>query len=87
MHGNVWEWVQDRYGSDYYAVSPTDDPQGPATGAARVLRGGGWGSFWLYARSAFRSNADLPQNRNPDNGFRLVKEAPAPQASATNPAM
>ncbi|MCG6957864.1 MAG: SUMF1/EgtB/PvdO family nonheme iron enzyme [Gemmatimonadetes bacterium] len=78
MHGNVWEWVQDRYGEDYYSVSPTNDPQGPDTGAARLLRGGGWGSWWMFASCAHRSNADLPQNRNPDNGFRLVRNASAP---------
>lgn len=32
MHGNAWEWVADWYGEDYYAHSPRDDPQGPASG-------------------------------------------------------
>ena len=76
MHGNVWEWVQDRYASDYYSVSPTDDPQGPTTGTYRVLRGGGWGSHVLASRSAGRENYDFPSSRNPDNGFRLVRDPP-----------
>ena len=38
MHGNVLEWCQDWYGG--YAVGPFTDPQGPAIGAYRVLRGG-----------------------------------------------
>ncbi|MEO5339006.1 MAG: formylglycine-generating enzyme family protein [Magnetococcus sp. MYC-9] len=42
MSGNVWEWVADRYDRAYYVRSPQDNPQGPAEGAGRVLRGGGW---------------------------------------------
>jgi formylglycine-generating enzyme required for sulfatase activity len=41
MHGNVWEWVQDWHGRNYPAGAATD-PQGPASGSYRVLRGGGW---------------------------------------------
>ncbi|MGA2258348.1 MAG: formylglycine-generating enzyme family protein [Thermoguttaceae bacterium] len=40
MHGNVWEWCQDRYG-DYGAEAVTN-PRGPTEGSDRVIRGGGW---------------------------------------------
>ena len=56
MAGNVWEWVNDIYGEDYYAVSPDTDPSGPDTGFMRVLRGGAWrGSDAADLRTSHRS--------------------------------
>ena len=40
MLGNVWEWVNDWYDQNYYQNSPSQDPDGPASGELRVLRGG-----------------------------------------------
>jgi formylglycine-generating enzyme required for sulfatase activity len=54
MHGNVWQWCQDRYSETYYAKSPVEDPQGPADGNHRVIRGGCWGAIASSCRSATR---------------------------------
>jgi formylglycine-generating enzyme required for sulfatase activity len=40
--GNSSEWVSDWYDAHYYQNSPAVNPQGPATGTQRVLRGWNW---------------------------------------------
>jgi formylglycine-generating enzyme required for sulfatase activity len=52
MYGNVWERVQDWYGS--YAADAAVDPKGPTTGSNRVVRGGSWLSDASNSRSASR---------------------------------
>ena len=74
MHGNVWEWCSDWHADDYYANSPTDDPQGPQTGSVRVRRGGSWHTWPFYCRASFR-NWNTPQTRYVLVGFRVVREA------------
>lgn len=74
IHGNVWEWVQDWYGADYYASSSSTDPPGPASGTSRVLRGGSFAnSDRLFTRSAFRSEHKTPLTRNVSAGLRLLR--------------
>ena len=69
MHGNVWEWCQDRYGA--YPSGSVTDPQGPLSGDHRVLRGGGWDDGARFCRSADRGSV-LPGYRDDLGGFRLV---------------
>ena len=71
MHGNVWEWVQDWYGSDYYSNSPSTDPKGPSSGSNRVSRGGSWLYSAGKCRSANRDNYS-PGIRSVNIGFRLL---------------
>jgi Tol biopolymer transport system component/formylglycine-generating enzyme required for sulfatase activity len=53
MHGNVWEWVQDWFGT--YAGGAVTDPSGPETGSNRVDRGGGFAYLADGTPSALRS--------------------------------
>lgn len=73
MHGNVWEWVSDWYGADYYRQSPVTDPQGPPGGEVRVRRGGSWHTWSFYARMSFR-NWNSPDTRYTLVGIRLVRD-------------
>jgi len=69
MHGNVWEWVQDRKGN--YPTGSMTDPEGPSSGAFRICRGGSWNQNAWVCRSSFRFYS-FPSLRKDHRGFRLV---------------
>ncbi len=77
--GNVWQWTADWYAADTYARQAPEvtDPEGPATGWARVGRGGSWwcsattcSGYGLWARGKARPNAPYP-----NIGFRCAMDA------------
>jgi len=72
MSGNVWEWVNDWYGDNYYSTSPSVNPQGPSSGPYRVLRGGSWTGSSDYCRASYRGN-NSPDNSVIDVGFRVAR--------------
>jgi sulfatase modifying factor 1 len=74
MSGNVWEWVEDWYGSDYYTNSPRDNPKGPGSGEYRVLRGGSWDDVPWSIRAANRIRV-VPAKRYRISGFRVAYSA------------
>jgi len=78
MHGNVWEWVED-CNADYDVAKrdsnpvTTHDPSAvTATCSYRVVRGGSWGSYPQYLRSALR-DGNAPTYRYSYLGFRVAR--------------
>jgi len=70
LHGNVWEWCWDWFGS--YSVDPVSDPIGPSGGEYRVLRGGSFLVEPWVLRSAYRVRGG-PEDLLWNVGFRCVR--------------
>ncbi len=70
--GNVWEWVSDWYGADYYGLGESRDPRGPASGTMRIVRGGSWVNDDVsMLRCAYRHKVP-PDTYAYSIGFRVV---------------
>lgn len=79
MHGNVAEWVHDRYSVYYYEATPENphprtNPTGPTEAIydGRGMRGGAWSDDSIYTRSGARLSSG-PAERWFFTGFRVVR--------------
>jgi formylglycine-generating enzyme required for sulfatase activity len=72
MTGNVYQWCWDWIDEDYYQVSPTVNPRGPAAGEMRSARSSGYGCPLKRARAANRGAA-IPNQCFENTGFRLAR--------------
>jgi len=72
LAGNVAEWMNDWFGSDYYPIMPERNPPGPTMGRYKTVRGGSWKSTPRMLRTATRGGA-FPQQREATIGFRCAR--------------
>ena len=72
MAGNIIEWVNDWYDSDYYQNSPGTNPAGPHSGSRKALRGGAWDNNGRLVRAAYRFG-NYRFYRSNNVGFRVVE--------------
>jgi eukaryotic-like serine/threonine-protein kinase len=88
MAGNVWEWVSDYFGAEYYNQTGEQNPTGPngKDGGPKVIRGGSWADGFKELRVSNRGSAKSPDltadsksaqykgDANNRTGFRCVSE-------------
>ncbi|MEM7675752.1 MAG: SUMF1/EgtB/PvdO family nonheme iron enzyme, partial [Myxococcota bacterium] len=75
MAGNVSEWVEDWFVSDYYATAPDTDPPAPPQGVAnqRVRRGGSFRSSTLQSVYVHARSQSFPDTASDETGFRCAR--------------
>ena len=75
--GNVWEWCADWFSALYPMLCIKDNPSGPDSGDAKVIRGGSYLCHHSYCnryRVAART-ANTPDSSTGNIGFRCVMDA------------
>lgn len=75
MEGNAFEWVADWYKVDYYASSPSQDPQGPDKSIERSVRSSAFNSGTDQTPTFTRFSA-IPVTHRNNLGFRCVVNDP-----------
>ena len=78
VHGNVWEWVEDRWNYDYRGAPQDGSARTTGESGAYVLRGGSWVNEPQYLRAASRSGFGMSVDRIDVIGFRVARTLVSP---------
>ena len=73
MHGNVWEWTQDNWHSNYEGAPADGSAWEDGNSNIRVGKGGDWSGGPSYCTSVFRGELEA-DNSNNVLGFRVVRD-------------
>jgi len=76
MSGNVSEWCEDWWETDFYSFDFAIDPTGPQNGSKKVQRGGSIGRNMGEYYTSFYRDGFNPKGSGPGFGFRCVREIP-----------
>ncbi len=74
--GNTWEWCADWFDAGFHELATRDNPTGPPSGTARVLKGGSYLCHRSYCnryRVAARSS-NTPDSATTNMSFRCVRD-------------
>ncbi len=83
MHGNIWEWVQDKWHENYSGAPNDSSAWETGNSLKRVEKGGGWFSDANRCRSSFRDKDDS-QYKSEDIGFRPLMECNSDEIEQIN---
>ena len=75
VHGNVWEWCEDKWHDNYQGAPKDESPWVQDGGSKNVLRGGSCYYYPRFCRAAIR-NGYAPDIRNGNIGLRVVVSVP-----------
>jgi len=74
MSGNVWEWCEDRWHSDYNGAPTDGSAWTSGSSSGRVFRGGSWGNRVASGCRSAGRNYNSPGYSNSGLGFRLSRD-------------